>query len=343
MYYRPTLTASEGFRLIKSQIQNGQVGFEEQEISSIDLNKKSIVVLCGNNTKHPIRAASYTNYIFNWLNEYEDKENVTAYSVFYPSEQPLLLTLQQNPCLRYAELARIMFKNLLEKDGKTESVESISKKFGNITFFGHSAGGFVMNELMFELGSMLKERGLSDEDINKVYSSIVFVGYSPFALVDAPVNSVYIAPVYDTVGSTKLVYEKMIQNENIISSNPKLDIAKICKFRASSYSSFFKLYETAIQDEDSLYFVDGKSLISTPNLLFFDGLKEDHNLAGIIDYPEEHPHKTKAGKHTTDFMHTVFNYCLSTERKKFSTIDLFNQVAPKTEKPSEQDNKNKEL
>ena len=343
MYYRPPLTANEGFRLIKSQIQNGQVAFEEQDISAIDLKKKSVVVLCGNNTKHPIRAAAYTNYSFNWLDQYKDKEKVTVYSIFYPNEQPLLLSLQQNPCIRYGELARIMFEPLLEQNGSIQSVADISKDFGDITFFGHSAGGFVMNELMFELGSMLKERGFSDEDINKIYSSIVFVGYSPFSLVDAPINSVYIAPVYDTVGSTKLVYDRMILNQNLISSNPNLDISKICKFRASSYSSFFKLYETAIQDEDSLYFVDKKSLISTPNLLFFDGLKEDHNLAGIIDYPAEHPHKTKAGRHTTNFMHIVFNYCLSTEREKFSTIDLFNQVAPNSEQASEQGNKNKEL
>ena len=327
MYYGQKLTAEECFGLVKTQLLDGKPQSEEQNISLIDLkNKKSIVNLCGNNTKNPIKAGTYANYGFGWLNEYENKSEVTAYSVYYPSEQPLFVSLQPNPSLNYAELARIMFEPIIFNDEKLQSTKNISEELGNVTFFGHSAGGFVMNELMFHLGAMLKEQGFSDDDLNKIYSSIVFVGYSPYALIDAPINSIYVAPIYDSVGSTKLVYDRMIQNKNVISSKPEFDISNICKFRASSYSSFFKLYETAIKDENSIYFVDEKSLVSTPNLLFYDGLKEDHNLAGVIDYPGKHPYKTDAGTQTTKFLHTVFNYCLSTKRNKFSVNDLFYQV-----------------
>ncbi len=343
MYYSKTLTANEGFSVIKSQVQGDAIKSEELDISEMDLNKKSIVVLCGNNTKHPLRAGSYTSYCFSWLKNLKDKDHVTAYAVYYPKEQPLTLTLGPNPALEYSGLAEQIFKPIISQNNQARPVEDISKALSNITFFGHSAGGFVMNELMFELGSMLKNQGLSDDEINKIYSSVVFIGYSPFKLVDAPINSVYVAPIYDTVGSTKLVYDKMIQNKNVISSNPNFDVSNICKFRASSYSSFFKLYETAMKGEDSLYFVDEKSLISTPNLLFFDGLKEDHNLAGVIEYPKEHPQKTRAGKVTTDFICNVFKYSLSKEREKFSVLDLFSQVSPNSQITDEQDNKNKEL
>ena len=346
MYYGQKLTAEECFGLVKTQLLDGKPQSEELNISSIDLkNKKSVVVLCGNNTKNPMKAAAYTNYYFGWINEFEDKSKVSAYSVYYPSEQPLFVSLHPNPSLNYAELARIMFDPIIFDGENPQSVKNISEQLGDVTFFGHSAGGFVMNELMFHLGARLKEQGFSDEDINKIYSSIVFVGYSPYALVDAPINSIYVAPIYDSVGSTKLVYDRMIQNKGVISSKPEFDISNTCKFRASSYSSFFKLYETAIKNENSIYFVDNKSLIATPNLLFYDGLKEDHNLAGVIDYPGPHPYKTEAGIHTTEFLHKVFNYCLSTERNRFSVNDIYKIVAQKSTEQSTDTptTKNKEL
>lgn len=343
MYYGQSLTANECFGLVKSKIENNEIKSEEVEIKSIDTRKKSIIVLCGNNTKDPMRAGNYTNYCFNWLDNDKDKSKTTAYSIFYPKEQPLFVSLKPNPNLDYEGLAKILFEQIISQNGSTRPLKDISESIGNVTFFGHSAGGFVMNELMFHLGSMLKKRNFSDKDINEIYSNVVFVAYSPFALVDAPINSIYVAPIYDSVGSTKLVYDKMIQNKNVISSNPKFDVSSICKFRASSYSSFFKLYETAIRDEDTLYFVDDKSLISTPNLLFFDGLKEDHNLAGVIKYSKEHPHKTSAGRLTTKFLSDVLNYSVSTKRDKFSIIDLYNHVVKPSQPTDEQDSKNKEL
>ena len=184
MYYRLNLTVNDCFKLVKSQLDGNQIKSEENDISTIDLSKKSIVVLCGNNTKDPMRAVNYTNYCLRWLDKNKERSKVRAYSIFYPREQPLSVSLQQNPNLDYNELAKILFEKMISKNGSTQSVESISKSLGNVTFFGHSAGGFVMNELMFYFGSMLKDQGFSDEDINKIYSSVVFVGYSPYALVD---------------------------------------------------------------------------------------------------------------------------------------------------------------
>ena len=327
MYYKQNLTANECFGLVKSLIEDNEIKSEQIDTESIDLKRKSIVVLCGNNTKDPMRAGNYTTYCFNWLDNNKDNSKITAYSIFYPKEQPLLVSLKPNPSLDYEGLAKIMFEQLLSQNGATRPLKDISESFGNITFFGHSAGGFVMNELMFHLGLMLKDRKFSDNDINKIYSNIVFVAYSPFTLVDAPINSIYVAPIYDSIGSTKLVYDRMVQVGNMTSSNPKLDIQNICKFRSTSYYNFLKLFEIAMNGEDIVYFSDHNSLIATPNLLFSDGVKEDHNFAGIINYPSKHPYKTKAGELTTEFLKSAVTYTLSTDREKFSTTKLYQKVS----------------
>ena len=72
------------------------------------------------------------------------------------------------------------------------------------------------------------------------------------------------------------------------------------------------------------------SFIVTPNLLYDDGFKEDHNLAGVINYTHESPLKTKSGKITTELLKQIFNYRLSGNFKSFSGKELFekaNQIA----------------
>jgi hypothetical protein len=154
-------------------------------------------------------------------------------------------------------------------------------------------------------------------------------------LVAAPINHIYITPMYDSMGSTKLVYDRMLQVGNMTSSNPKLDIHSLCKFRSTSYSNFLKLYETAMNKEDTLYFYDYNAVIATPNLLFNDGKVEDHNFAGILNYPFKHPYKTKAGELTTKFIGDAFDYSILTDRNKFSTRQLFDQAAKNHSKSKE--------
>ena len=317
---------NETFAVMKVGIENNNFKEEPINLSSIKFDGKTIVSLCGNDTKSSSRAAFYSKCCLSWLGNKIDKDNITTYSIYYPSDQPLMTNFAINPKFNYDALANSLFEQIFTKNEKPQTPDEVSKNLSDVVFFGHSIGGFVMNELMYSLGQMMQDRNFSDEEIKKVYQNIVFIAYSPYMLVAAPINHIYITPMYDSMGSTKLVYDRMIQVGNMKSSNPNFDIHNLCKFRATSYLNFLKLYETAMGDEDTLYFADHNALIATPNLLFDDGRIEDHNFAGVLNYPFKHPHKTKAGELTTRFIGDAFDYSILTRRDKFSTRELFNQI-----------------
>ena len=327
---------NESFGVMKVNILDNN--FVETPVSANDIkfDGKTIVSLCGNDTRTDNRASFYSKCCLSWLGDNVDKEKITTYSIFYPSDQPLNSYFTLDPRFDYDSLAKTIFDQVMTKDGKEQSADEVSKNLSDVVFFGHSIGGFVMNELMYGFGKMMQERNFSEEEMKKVYGSIVFIAYSPYMLVAAPINHIYITPMYDSMGSTKLVYDRMLQVGNMISSNPNFDIHTLCKFRATSYANFLKLYETAMKNEDTLYFSDHNALIATPNLLFDDGKIEDHNFAGVLNYPFKHPYKTKAGELTTKFMGKAFDYSLLTSREKFSTTELFNQV--KNNIPSQKEN-----
>ena len=327
---------NESFGVMKVNISDNN--FVETPVSTNDIkfDGKTIVSLCGNDTRTDSRASFYSKCCLSWLGEDVDKEKITTYSIFYPSDQPLNSYFTLDPRFDYDTLAKTIFDQAMTKDGKEQSADEVAKNLSDVVFFGHSIGGFVMNELMYGFGKMMQDRNFSEEEMKKVYGSIVFIAYSPYMLVAAPINHIYITPMYDSMGSTKLVYDRMLQVGNMISSNPNFDIHTLCKFRATSYANFLKLYETAMKNEDTLYFSDHNALIATPNLLFDDGKTEDHNFAGVLNYPFKHPYKTKAGELTTKFMGKAFDYSLLTNREKFSTTELFNQV--KNNLPSQKEN-----
>ena len=180
-----------------------------------------------------------------------------------------------------------------------------------------------MNELMNSLGRILEKRNFSKTDINKIYSRIAFVGYCPFALVDAPINNVYITPIYDSVGSLKLVMDNIKRKRTVSSSVDDINIPNIAKASVNSQHYFRKVFRHSINNQDLAYFKYKKSLIVTPNLLYFNGIKEDHKLAGVIHYPQENPYQTEAGKATTKLMEYIFKYCLLQDRQKFSVDDIY--------------------
>lgn len=316
----------DSFGVMKVKISDNNFVETPVDVNSIKFDGKTIVSLCGNDTRSESRASFYSKCCLSWLGDKVDKEKITTYSIFYPFDQPLNSYFTLDPRFDYDSLAKAIFEQVLTKDGKKQSADEVAKNLGDVVFFGHSIGGYVMNELMYGFGKMMQENHFSEEEMKKVYQSIVFIAYSPYMLVAAPINHIYITPMYDSMGSTKLVYDRMLQVGNMTSSNPNLDIHTLCKFRATSYSNFLKLYETAMKNEDTLYFSDHNALIATPNLLFNDGNIEDHNFAGILNYPFKHPYKTKAGELTTKFISDAFDYSLLTSREKFSTTQLFNQI-----------------
>jgi len=334
MFFGEKLNVKDCFSLVKTKMTSNGVESCEQDIEALKFKGKTIVVLCGNHTRDPLRAGSYSNYCYGWLKGCEESKHINIYSIFYPNNQPLLNLTTPNPEIDYEGLSKILFKQVLCKNNKYLPAEEVSKKLGDITFFGHSAGGLVMNELMNNLGEMMKENGYTLKDIEKVYSSIVFVGYSPYSLVDAPINSVYIAPIYDSVGSTKLAYNRLKESTDFESSNPNFDPRVIFKSKDKASSSFINFYRSDDNMVHTVYFKDDKSLIAVPNLLFNDGYKEDHNLAGVINYYRENPKKTKAGKLTTSLLNNVLTYSVNVDRNEFSVNDLFVEAKKEVDKES---------
>ncbi len=330
------------FRVAKCNYENSDMTLDEIDISKVNLNSgKNIVILCGNNTKSPMRAGSYAYYCFQWLKDNKISNDITAYSIFYPRSQPLMPSFEPDPYFDYDALAEILFAQNIEFDDKKISTKQLKKCLENTIFFGHSAGGFIMNKLMHGLQKILTSHGTSSKQIEAVFNSIVFVGYSAYDLVDAPINAIYISPIYDSIGSTKRSYDKMLESKDVVSSNPTLTLERISNIQADSYASFLNLLETAMRGTDTAYYMHQKTMHAIPNLLYDDGfIKEDHNLAGVLNYPTENPRKTKAGKLTTNFLRQVFEYTLSVERSKFSTSELFDLASQENQNTTEH---NKEL
>ena len=314
------------FGLTKAKSFSKHILNEEIPFEQIDFKGKTIVVLCGNNTKTPIKAGSYAKNCLSWLKEDPIREDTTIYSVFYPKTQPLQTNLKPRPFFNYDKLANDLFCKLLYKDNKILSADKIAKNFGNITFMGHSMGGYVMNEIMRSLQKTLAHKNLTPEEINKIFSNITFVGYSPFRLVESPTNNIYITPVYDSMGSSKLSLKKMLDDPNTDISIPQMDISKAYEEINSSYFDFIDNFKKYTFGEDILFGKSGKDLFIIPDLLYYDGLKEDHNFAGVVNYNLENPYKTTTGKKTTQLMNDIFKTSLTVTRKDFSTDRLYTYI-----------------
>ena len=322
MLYNEKLSVDAFFGLVKTSFnkETGEIVREEMDASKLTLKGKNIIILCGNNTKDPMRASVYAGHCFNWLKGYPKREDVEMFSIFYKQQQPLLSNYQLNPHVDYVSLAKTIFEQVLDS---SDNIEDVAKKLGDITFFGHSIGGHVMNEIVKNFGKMMQERGFSEADINKAYSSMVFIGYAPYSLVKSPINRIYMTPIYDSVGSAKLVYTDLLKTSPTAYSNTSVDVQNLYKTRPTSYATFIDRYRRAVDDADATYFGGSDYLVAIPNLLYDDGIKEDHNLAGVVEYPGENPYKTTAGKIATGFMRDAFTYSVSVPRNEFSIGKLF--------------------
>ena len=231
-----------------------------------------VFCLCGNNTKNPANAYFYLKNCYSWLNGSEHQNKTDFYSIFYPRSQPLSNSFVPNMKFNYKKLSKVLFEQLIKENGSVLSVDEISERFNNIIFFGHSMGGYIMNELMLNFKQIMIKEGFTNEDIKKVFSSIMFIGYSPFSLVEEPINRVYITPMFDSFGSTKLAYDELNKNKKFVSTVNKLNVDEIVKLRETSKSSFVKNYRKHINNDATAYLLSDNLLFSTPDLLLDDGL-----------------------------------------------------------------------
>ena len=140
----------------------------------------------------------------------------------------------------------------------------------------------------------------------------------------------YITPIYDSVGSLKLSIDEFKIKKHPSFSTRNFDIEKTSTEPTTTPHNFRKQYKESIHNKDIAYMKYRNTMIATPDLMYYDGIKEDHNLAGIINYQGENPYKTKAGVLATKLMELIFNYCLSTNRKKFSMAELYDEAIDTT-------------
>lgn len=319
MLYNSKGNVDDCFQVVETTFPIQPTDMGIKNVSEIEIKGRTLIVLCGNNTRDPLRAKQYAAYCFRWSEGYKGKTDITAYSLYYPHEQPLFTNLSQNPAFDYDALSETMFGKIISPNGDKQSAEEITKKLGDVVFFGHSVGGLVMNELMEGLGKLLRENGYSDAEIEQIYSSVVFIAYSPYKLVNAPINEIYIAPVYDSIGSTMRAYAKVMQNE-VVCSDAKFAEKKDELLSQEYYMEFFDMYERLMANHLSAYYLSGRTLCATPNLLYRDGVKEDHGLAGIIG---DSPFQTEAGKATTEFIKECMKYSFEVDRSKFNVGELY--------------------
>lgn len=320
---------NETFRILKSDFSNPYKIQELSDVKDINLNKKSLVILCGNTTKSIENASKYISYAYNWLDGSKTREKITTYALFYPREQPLYNNLSANPTFDYETLTYALFDSILTEKDKLLPADEITKRLNNVVFFGHSVGGMVMDEIMYNLTKFLVTSGYSRESIRRIYKSIVFMGYSPFEVVNYPIKTIYIAPLYDSLGSVHKTFNKVSYIKHRLTTNPALKLRNNPSFDGSNFA-FYESNKRASRGVTVSYIAGDNTFIAAPNLMYDDGIKEDHNLAGAIDYQMKNPYKTQAGEATTNLMHRLFRYVFEADRKNLNTRELFYYVTTGT-------------
>jgi hypothetical protein len=313
------------FEIVKSKTTNGgELYFEKSRANEINFNNKIVINFCGNDSKSQSRAEFYNRSINTWLNNTSHKKNVTTFSVYYPQVQPLF-NVSPMVSLNYNKFAQELFHNVMFESERMCSVEDMKRKLGNVVFSGHSAGGHVMNELMKSFARILRAHGLSKRDILEVFDSIVFVGYAPYKLIDAPIKSIIVAPLYDSMGSVRQVYRTMAAKEDVLSSIPP-EYMFGTRITARGQYNFVRDYKYRMSGDPFVCYLSKNALMMTPDLLYNDGRCEDHNFIGAIAYDRDNPYQTEAGRLTAKFLINTFDYCFSTDRKEFDLYELYKQT-----------------
>jgi len=79
----------------------------------------------------------------------------------------------------YKELMSTLLMSRCVRDGSNLPVDEICKNLSQITFFTYCRGATVATNLMEKFGDALKDRGFSEADIDKIYSSMLHITFAP--------------------------------------------------------------------------------------------------------------------------------------------------------------------
>lgn len=305
--------------------------FQLIDKNQFDASMKTLLILPGNPTSDVHSAERYARCASLWLDGVKDVDGVQVCSMIYSNGRPLFEDGAYNFNYNYEEVVDTFFMPYFVKDGKRLPESKAIANIKNLVVFTHSAGAVVMNECMAMLENKLKDAGYSADEVSNIYSNIVMIAYSPYAVVYSPIKRVYISPVYDTMGGfikTMQVFPK----DGTTFSRIKFKVKRFNEVYDRSVEFAIKGLQDLVRKYGAICMTDSeRNLNIMPDLLFDRGgnYPEDHGIAGVINYPLKSPEKTKVGEVTTTIMCDIVQKAFERQENNFDIGDLYNMCAKK--------------
>lgn len=274
-----------------------------QECNKLNITKPSVIVLGGNPTINEMESLRNMNIFqslagYNFCNKYSSDFDI--YSITY--NKGYVLNDSYSLSLKYksedfTSLAYSIFMPLVSKNELKIDTQKAGENLNKLTFFAHSAGALVMDNVMLSLRGLLRDLKYDRDDINYLFSQISLMAYAPFSVVHFPISSVYITPINDSLNSWVRTYILKEQKDEW-----SLDFADI-EYLRDEYLEKLK-GDTAVSYVG--YCGDSPFLNITPRELRKD-FGEDHNFVGVLRTKEgECPFASDAGKNMSDLMRFYF-------------------------------------
>lgn len=273
------------------------------DYDKLNITKPSVIVLGGNPTIKETESLRNMNIFqslagYNFCNKYSADFDI--YSIMY--NKGYVLNESYGLSLKYkdedfAGLASSIFMPLVSKNSEKIETKKAGENLNKLTFFAHSAGALVMDNVMASLKELLRDLKYDRDDINYLFSQISLMAYAPFSVVHYPISSVYITPINDSLNSWVRTY---ILKEN--KDEWSLDFADIEYLRDE--------YLEKLKGDTTVSYIgycgDSPFLNVTPRGLRKD-LGEDHNFVGVLRTKEgECPFASDVGKNISDLMRFYF-------------------------------------
>jgi hypothetical protein len=320
---------------------------------SLHISRPTLLIFGGNPTTSDSEAGRYARTLRNWLGDSCTEKDIDIISVVYNDGLPLKDETHYNYNYDYDALSdQVLLPLVIDNNGEKFSYETASKKLSRLTVFGHSAGAFVLDRIMARFQTKLAEMGYLENEIINLCQQIKFLAFSPYAMVNAPISSVYITPYYDYLGSFYKSLNYLNQRSNLQYTTSKFDLKKQFDSMENNFDNANALNQMLFNEiEKSGFFMgsDGQSSMVVAPAKLSKNNESDHGLIGIVCGPnnENSPLATSVGKKITKFIKYVLsdftkNSIKNVEKNKTQKVDfmklqdkcldIFNANSKKAEK-----------
>ncbi len=292
---------------------------EFDDKNEFKISKPTIVIFGGNPTTIESEAGRYARTVDNWLAGFGDinRSKFDIVSVVYANGSPLENNLfLAGSDYDYNELAETIFLPLIANEQKQKlDVNLALKNLSLVSFFGHSAGAYVMDNIMDKFLRYAIKLGYTDDEIFQMCRQIKFLTFAPYQMVDAPIKSIYITPSFDELNSFYKAIEFMATKDNV-STNNNIDLKKYMNMLNNHSPRFLKYGQKmadSVENDGIMTMFDNKdTLVVTPWKLSKNE-QSDHGLVGIVRGPnnEISLFSTDIGIKISDFIEKILKEYLS--------------------------------